>query len=109
MILISSDIFHCNKKKKTKFYHFYQYVQITHWNSPFFHAYFPTANSYPAIVAEILSSAIGCIGFSWIASPACTELEVITCNWLGKLLGLPDEFLNHSNGTGGGVIQVIAK
>ncbi|XP_050453824.1 aromatic-L-amino-acid decarboxylase-like [Cataglyphis hispanica] len=78
---------------------------ITHWNSPYFHAYFPAANSYPATVAEILSSAIGCVGFNWIASPACTELEVITCNWLGKLLGLPNEFLNHSNGTGGGVIQ----
>ncbi|XP_070158303.1 aromatic-L-amino-acid decarboxylase [Polyergus mexicanus] len=78
---------------------------ITHWNSPYFHAYYPTANSYPALVAEILSSAIGCMGFSWIASPACTELEVIMCNWLGKLLGLPNEFLNHSNGTGGGIIQ----
>ncbi|KAL6261071.1 hypothetical protein P5V15_008599 [Pogonomyrmex californicus] len=78
---------------------------ITHWNSPQFHAYYPTANSYPAIVAEILSCAIGCIGFSWIASPACTELEVITCNWLGKMLGLPKEFLYSSNGTGGGVIQ----
>lgn len=26
---------------------------ITHWHSPKFHAYFPTANSYPAIVAVI--------------------------------------------------------
>jgi len=95
-------------RKKSELYHFYQNVQITHWNSPRFHAYFPTANSYPAIVAEILSCAIGCIGFNWIASPACTELEVITCNWLGQLLGLPNEFLNSSNGTGGGVIQVIA-
>ncbi|XP_039302793.1 aromatic-L-amino-acid decarboxylase-like [Solenopsis invicta] len=84
-----------------------QYIMpgITHWNSPHFHAYFPTANSYPAIVAEILSCAIRCIGFSWITSPACTELEVITCNWLGKLLGLPNEFLNSPNGTGEGVIQ----
>ncbi|XP_011859697.1 PREDICTED: aromatic-L-amino-acid decarboxylase-like [Vollenhovia emeryi] len=84
-----------------------QYIMpgVTHWNSPHFHAYFPTANSYPALVAEILSNAIGCIGFSWITSPACTELEVITCNWLGKLLGLPNEFLHCSNGRGGGVIQ----
>lgn len=84
-----------------------QYIMpgITHWNSPHFHAYFPTANSYPAIVAEILSSAIGCVGFNWIASPACTELEVITCNWLAKLLGLPKEFLYSKEGTGGGVIQ----
>lgn len=26
---------------------------VTHWHSPRFHAYFPTANSYPAIVAVI--------------------------------------------------------
>ena len=28
---------------------------VTHWHSPHFHAYFPTANSYPAIVADMLS------------------------------------------------------
>ncbi|ELT94285.1 hypothetical protein CAPTEDRAFT_88379, partial [Capitella teleta] len=38
---------------------------VTHWHSPHFHAYFPTSNSYPAICADILSDAIGCIGFSW--------------------------------------------
>lgn len=27
---------------------------VTHWHSPHFHAYFPTANSYPAIVAVIM-------------------------------------------------------
>lgn len=55
----------------------------------------------------MLSAGIGCIGFSWISSPACTELEVVTMNWLGKLLGLPEEYLNCSEGPGGGVIQVI--
>ena len=39
---------------------------ITHWQSPHFHAYFPTANSYPSICADILSDAIACIGFSWV-------------------------------------------
>ena len=39
---------------------------VTHWHSPHFHAYFPTANSYPAICADILSDAIACIGFSWV-------------------------------------------
>lgn len=39
---------------------------VTHWHSPRFHAYFPTANSYPAIVADILSGAIACIGFTWV-------------------------------------------
>lgn len=40
---------------------------VTHWHSPQFHAYFPTANSYPAIVADILSSSIACIGFTWVS------------------------------------------
>lgn len=39
---------------------------VTHWHSPKFHAYFPTANSYPAIVADMLSGAIACIGFTWV-------------------------------------------
>ncbi|KAK9713017.1 Pyridoxal-dependent decarboxylase conserved domain [Popillia japonica] len=81
---------------------------VTHWHSPRFHAYFPTANSYPAIVADILSGAIACIGFSWIASPACTELEVVMLDWLGKMLDLPKEFLACSGGKGGGVIQGTA-
>ncbi|XP_025833648.1 aromatic-L-amino-acid decarboxylase isoform X2 [Agrilus planipennis] len=81
---------------------------VTHWHSPRFHAYFPTANSYPAIVADILSGAIACIGFTWIASPACTELEVVMLDWLGKMLDLPPEFLACSGGKGGGVIQGTA-
>ncbi|XP_045511440.1 aromatic-L-amino-acid decarboxylase-like [Colias croceus] len=81
---------------------------VTHWHSPRFHAYFPTANSYPAIVADMLSGAIACIGFTWIASPACTELEVVMLDWLGQMLGLPDEFLARSGGEGGGVIQGTA-
>lgn len=43
---------------------------------------------------------------SQIASPACTELEVIMLDWLGKMLDLPKEFLACSGGKGGGVIQV---
>lgn len=78
---------------------------VTHWHSPQFHAYYPTANSYPGIVGEMLSAGIGCMGFSWITSPACTELEVAMMDWLGKLMHLPQEFLNCSDGPGGGVIQ----
>jgi hypothetical protein len=41
-----------------------------------------------------------------IASPACTELEVVMLDWLGKMLELPKEFLASAGGKGGGVIQV---
>lgn len=81
---------------------------ITHWHSPKFHAYFPTAQSYPAIVADMLSGGIACMGFSWLASPACTELEVVMLDWLGKMLDLPKEFLTSGGGKGGGVIQGTA-
>ncbi|XP_055327314.1 aromatic-L-amino-acid decarboxylase-like [Paramacrobiotus metropolitanus] len=81
---------------------------VTHWHSPRFNAFFPTANSYPAILADILSDAIGCVGFTWAASPSCTELEVVMMDWLGKMLKLPNEFLSCGGGLGGGVIQGTA-
>lgn len=56
----------------------------------------------------MLSGAIACIGFTWIASPACTELEVVMLDWLGKMLDLPKEFLACTGGKGGGVIQGTA-
>ena len=31
---------------------------------------------------------------------------MVTMDWLGKLLGLPEEFLNENPGYGGGVLQV---
>lgn len=100
---------------------------MTHWQSPNFHAYYPTQTSYPSIVGDIIASGFGIVGFSWvknadnyfscwkfhemcsvffqICSPACTELEVIVMDWLGKFLDLPEAFLNCAEGPGGGVIQ----
>ncbi|KAF7493090.1 Tyrosine decarboxylase [Sarcoptes scabiei] len=80
---------------------------VTHWQHPRFHAYFPAGNSYPSILADMISDGIGCVGFSWAASPACTELEIIMLDWVGKMVGLPEEFLCFSdhNSKGGGVIQ----
>ncbi|KAG1653018.1 Tyrosine decarboxylase [Nymphon striatum] len=79
---------------------------VTHWQHPRFHAYFPAGNSYPSILGDMLSDAIGCVGFSWAASPACTELEIIILDWLGRMIGLPREFLCYSDESkGGGVIQ----
>ncbi|XP_076266314.1 aromatic-L-amino-acid decarboxylase-like isoform X2 [Rhynchophorus ferrugineus] len=82
---------------------------VTHWQHPRFHAYFPSGNSFPSILGDMLSDAIGCIGFSWAASPACTELETIVLDWLGKAIGLPNQFLAFKEGSkGGGVIQTSA-
>lgn len=39
---------------------------MTHWQSPNFHAYYPTETSYPSIVGEIIASGFGVVGFSWV-------------------------------------------
>ncbi|KAJ1730193.1 hypothetical protein LPJ61_003149 [Coemansia biformis] len=52
------------------------------------------------------------VGFSWIASPAATELETVVMDWLGKLIGLDKRFMSikedGTEGNGGGVIQGTA-
>ncbi|XP_015280361.1 PREDICTED: aromatic-L-amino-acid decarboxylase isoform X2 [Gekko japonicus] len=39
------------------------------------------------------------------SSPACTELETVMLDWLGKMINLPPQFLAGKDGEGGGVIQ----
>ena len=79
---------------------------VTHWQSPNFFAYFPSNNSFPSILGEMLSAGLGVQGMLWATSPACTELETHVLDWLVEMLGLPGEFA--SSGTGGGVIQDTA-
>jgi aromatic-L-amino-acid/L-tryptophan decarboxylase len=40
-----------------------------------------------------------------MCSPACTELENVTMDWMAKLYGLSEDFYNSTH-VGGGVIQV---
>jgi aromatic-L-amino-acid/L-tryptophan decarboxylase len=79
---------------------------VTHWQSPNFFAYFPSNNSFPSILGELLSAGLGVQGMLWATSPACTELETHVLDWLVEMLGLPTAFL--SSRTGGGVIQDTA-
>ncbi|KAG8282230.1 hypothetical protein J6590_040462 [Homalodisca vitripennis] len=82
---------------------------VTHWQSPHMHAYFPALNSMPSLLGDMLADAINCLGFTWASSPVCTELETVVMNWLGKMTGLPEDFLHvRSDSKGGGVIQTTA-
>ncbi|XP_030241714.1 3,4-dihydroxyphenylacetaldehyde synthase 2 isoform X1 [Drosophila navojoa] len=78
---------------------------LTHWQSPYFNAFYPSSTSAGSIIGELLIAGIGVLGFSWICSPACTELEVVVMDWLAKFLNLPEHFLHENEGPGGGVIQ----
>ncbi|KAE7997899.1 hypothetical protein FH972_002492 [Carpinus fangiana] len=79
---------------------------VTHWQSPNFFGYYPSNSSIAGFLGEMLSAGLNIVGFSWITSPAATELEMTVLDWLAKLLKLPDDFL--SAGEGGGVIQGTA-
>ncbi|XP_010548734.1 PREDICTED: tyrosine decarboxylase 1-like isoform X2 [Tarenaya hassleriana] len=82
---------------------------ITHWQSPRYFGYFPASTSVGGVLGEMLDAGLGVLGFTWLASPVATELEIVVLDWLAKLLSLPPHFLssNHGNG-GGGVIQATA-
>jgi aromatic-L-amino-acid decarboxylase len=65
---------------------------ITHWNHPAFFAYFAITGSAPGILGELLTAALNVNGMLWKASPAATELEEHTLDWLRQMLGLPADF-----------------
>lgn len=67
---------------------------VTHWQSPNYFAYFPSNSSTAGFLGEMLSAGVNIVGFSWITSPAATELEMIVMDWLAKMLKLPDDFLS---------------
>lgn len=52
--------------------------KVTHWQHPRFHAYFPSGNSFPSILADMLSDSIACIGFSWVSLPKLQILNIFT-------------------------------
>lgn len=65
---------------------------VTHWNHPAFFAYFATSASAPGILGEMIASAFNVNAMLWRTSPAATELEEVTINWLRQMTGLPEEF-----------------
>ena len=82
---------------------------ITHWNSPGFMAYFGITASGPSILGEMLMSALNVIPMLWRTSPAATELEQVTLDWLRQLLGLPHPLFGLMNESASvGVICALA-
>jgi len=72
---------------------------LTHWNHPRFFAWFANTGSEPGILAELLIAALNVNAFTWLSSPAATELEVTVMDWLAQLLGLPRGWHGHIEDT----------
>jgi glutamate/tyrosine decarboxylase-like PLP-dependent enzyme len=58
---------------------------VTHWQHPNFFAFFPCNSSPPGLLGEMLSGMFNVVGFNWVCSPACTELETIVLDWMAKV------------------------
>lgn len=46
----------------------FEYTKVLHWKHPGSYAYFPGGNTSPNILGDMLSTAIGDVGFSWITT-----------------------------------------
>ena len=57
-----------------------------------FFAYFGITASGPGILGEMLAAALNVNAMLWRTSPAATELEEHTLDWLRQMLGLPAVF-----------------
>ena len=65
---------------------------VTHWNHPNFHGLFSTSTSAVGIFGEMLAAAFDMKAMLWRTSPASTELEDVTLDWLRQMMGLPRHF-----------------
>ena len=64
---------------------------VTHWNHPNFHGLFSTSTSSIGVFGEMLAAAFDMKAMLWRTSPASTELEDVTLDWLRQMLGLPED------------------
>lgn len=72
---------------------------LTNWQHPRFFAYFAVTASEPGILAELLAATMNQVALNWRASPASTELELRTVDWVRQLLGLPAGWHGHIEDT----------
>jgi aromatic-L-amino-acid decarboxylase len=68
---------------------------VTHWNHPSFFAYFSISGSYPGIVGELLSAALNVNGMLWRTSPALTELEMLSLDYVRQLIDIDGSFFGQ--------------
>jgi aromatic-L-amino-acid decarboxylase len=63
---------------------------VTQVQHPMHYGWFPSNASLASVLGDIASSGIGSLGISWESSPALTEVEEVTCDWMRRLVGLSE-------------------
>jgi aromatic-L-amino-acid decarboxylase len=65
---------------------------LSHWQHPRFFGYFPANSDLASVLGDYLSTGLGVLGLSWQSSPALTELEEVTTDWVRQMVGLSAEW-----------------
>src|SRR5262249_17861952 len=52
--------------------------------------YFPANAPLESVLGDYLSTGLGVLGLSWQSSPALTEMEEVTTDWVRQMVGLSD-------------------
>ncbi len=63
---------------------------LSHWQHPDFFGYFPSNGLLSSVLGDYTSTGLGVLGLSWQSSPALTELEEVTTDWMRQMVGLSD-------------------
>jgi aromatic-L-amino-acid/L-tryptophan decarboxylase len=61
---------------------------LSHWQHPSFFGYFPSNGLLASVLGDFTSTGLGVLGLSWQSSPALTELEEVTLDWMRQMVGL---------------------
>jgi aromatic-L-amino-acid decarboxylase len=60
----------------------------THFQDPRFFGFFPSNSALSSVLGDYVSTGLAQLGLNWQSSPALTELEEVTLDWLRQMLGL---------------------
>jgi aromatic-L-amino-acid decarboxylase len=72
---------------------------ITNWQHPRFFGYFPSNGLLSSVLGDCVSTGLGVIGLAWQSSPALTEVEEVTIDWMRQMLGLSSDWSGVINDT----------
>tara|TARA_R110002050_G_scaffold270252_5_gene413278 strand:- start:343 stop:1782 length:1440 start_codon:yes stop_codon:yes gene_type:complete len=78
---------------------------VTHPKS---YAFVPGPSNYVSVMADTLATGFNTFSGGWNASPAASELEIVTINWLLKIFGLPPKKGGGLFTSGGSIANLTA-